>query len=439
MTVAGGANILTSHDNYVGLSAGHFLSPTGGCKTFDDEADGYCRAEAVASVVIKRLDTAEADNDNILGVILAAATNYSADAISITHPHGLSQKSLYKQVLDQAGIEPFDVDYVEMHGTGTQAGDACEMESVTSIFAPASPRRPVESPLLLNAIKANIGHGEAASGITSLMKALLVLREGTLPPHIGLQGRLNRNFVNLADRNVSIPLKKTPLPTKAITGSKRHVLINNFGAAGGNTAMIIEEASARSKADPALRDDRPDHVVNITAKTAGSLRGNTQNMLEYLESNPKVSLSDLSYTTTARRIQHRHRLSLVCSTVPELKASLEAIIQTGGFRAPEKVSNIVFAFTGQGVFYTSLGKGLYKSYSSFRISIERLNKIATDHGFPSFLSIVDGTAEEVTSLRLVQIHLSILAVQISLVQWLSSLGVRPDIVVGHSFGEYGAL
>lgn len=310
MAVAGGANILASLDNYAGLSAGHFLSPTGGCKTFDADADGYCRAEAVASVVIKRLDAAEADNDNILGVILSVATNYSAHAISITHPHDLSQKRLFNKVLDEAGIQPFDVDYVEMHGTGTQAGDACEMESVTSVFAPASSRR--HSPLWINAIKANVGHGEAASGVTSLVKALLVLREGVLPPHIGIQNRLNRNFPNLSERNVNIPLEKTSLPSKGITGNKRRILINNFGAAGGNAAMIVEEAPVQSKGYLAMKDDRADHVINITAKSAVSLRRNVQNFLKYLESNPTVSLSDLSYTTTARRMQHRHRLSCVC-------------------------------------------------------------------------------------------------------------------------------
>ena len=162
-------------------------------------------------------------------------------------------------------------------------------------------------------------------------------------------------------------------------------------------------------------------------------------MLKYLESNPNVSLSDLSYTTTARRIQYRHRISLVCSTLSELKAGLETVIRLEDFKAPEKVSNIVFAFTGQGTFYTSLGKGLYRSYSSFRTSIRRLNKVALDHGFPSFLPIVDGTADESTPLRLVQLHISILAVQIGLFQFLAELGVRADLVIGHSLGEYGAL
>ena len=115
--VAGGLSILTSPDLYAGLSRGQFLSKTGSCKTFDNAADGYCRGDSIATVILKRFDDAVADRDNILGVILGAATNHSADAISITHPHAPTQEQLYRKVLSQGGVSPQHVDYVEMHGT----------------------------------------------------------------------------------------------------------------------------------------------------------------------------------------------------------------------------------------------------------------------------------------------------------------------------------
>lgn len=163
---------MTNSDIFAGLSRGQFLSKNGPCATFDNDADGYCRADACATVIIKRLDDALADKDNVLGVILGTATNHSADAISITHPHGPTQQILYQSILDKAGIDSVDVDYVEMHGTGTQAGDGTEMLSVTNVFAPAAAerRRNAEQPLFLGAVKANVGHGEAASGITALVK-----------------------------------------------------------------------------------------------------------------------------------------------------------------------------------------------------------------------------------------------------------------------------
>jgi monodictyphenone polyketide synthase len=135
--VAGGLNILTNPDAFAGLGRGHFLSSTGNCKTWDSNADGYCRADGVGSIVLKRLEDAEADNDNVLGVILAAATNHSGDAVSITHPHAGAQAELFTKVANRAGIDPLDVSYVEFHGTGTQAGDATEMESVLNVFAPS--------------------------------------------------------------------------------------------------------------------------------------------------------------------------------------------------------------------------------------------------------------------------------------------------------------
>jgi iron transport multicopper oxidase len=145
--------VLTSPDLFSGLSRGQFLSQTGSCKTFDNSADGYCRADGIGSVVIKRLTDAELDRDNILAVILGAGTNHSANAISITHPHAETQSALYREVLQQSGVDPLDVGYIEMHGTGTQAGDGTEMRSVVDVFAPARSTRTDDNPLYVGAVK----------------------------------------------------------------------------------------------------------------------------------------------------------------------------------------------------------------------------------------------------------------------------------------------
>ena len=155
--VAGGNNIITGSDMSSGLSRGSFLSPTGPCKTFDNDADGYCRGEGVGTVILKRLDDALAEGDNIQGVIKSAATNHSAFASSITHPHAGAQQSLMRQVLREAHLEADDIDYVEMHGTGTQAGDATEFSSVINVLS----GRSKNNPLHVGAIKANVGHAEA--------------------------------------------------------------------------------------------------------------------------------------------------------------------------------------------------------------------------------------------------------------------------------------
>lgn len=155
--VAGGTNILTGSDMSSGLSRGSFLSPTGPCKTFDNDADGYCRGEGVGTVILKRLDDALTEGDIIHGIIKSAATNHSAFASSITHPHAGAQQSLMRQVLRDAHLKPDDIDYVEMHGTGTQAGDATEFASVTNVLK----GRSKGNPLHVGAVKSVVGHAEA--------------------------------------------------------------------------------------------------------------------------------------------------------------------------------------------------------------------------------------------------------------------------------------
>ena len=158
--VAGGGSLLTAPEMYAGLSRGGFLSTTGGCRTYNNNADGYCRGEGVGVVVLKRLEDAIADNDNIQAVIKGAARSYSADAVSITQPHGETQEKLFKNILRQTSVLPEEVGFVEMHGTATQAGDTVEMTSVVNVFGE---KRSPNNPLVVGAVKASVGHGEAVN------------------------------------------------------------------------------------------------------------------------------------------------------------------------------------------------------------------------------------------------------------------------------------
>ena len=158
--VAGGANIIATPFWQSAMSKGGFLSPTGGCKTFREDADGYCRAEAVGVMVLKRLEDAIADNDRIDAVITGYARNHSAETVSITRPHCKTQERVYQGALHDAGLQPHDISFIEAHGTGTTAGDGAELESIASVFGRPDSR---ESPVVVGAVKANIGHSEAVS------------------------------------------------------------------------------------------------------------------------------------------------------------------------------------------------------------------------------------------------------------------------------------
>ncbi len=432
--VAGGLNVMTNSDIFSGLSRGQFLSKTANCQTFDNDADGYCRGDGIGTLIIKRLEDAEADNDRILGVILETATNHSANAVSITHPHAPTQEDLFKKVMDDAGIDPHDVSYVEMHGTGTQAGDGTEMTSVTNVFAPSSRKGTRTKPLHLGSVKSNVGHGEAVSGVTAMIKCLLMMQKNLIPPHCGIKKTINQSFpTDLNARNVHIAFKSTPLRTP--DNSPRKVFVNNFSAAGGNTAMLLEDAPTK----PYTRNDpRSDFVVAVSAKSKTALRANTRNLIQFIDSNSDVSLADLSYTTTARRIQHNYRIAFGCNSIAKAKEVLASKLDDAIDPVPKVQPSVAFTFTGQGSHYTALGKHLFENSSQFRADLLGFDSIGLSQDFPSFLPLVKGEVE-VKTLSPVVVQLGLCCIQMALTQLWASWGVKPSVVLGHSLGEYAAL
>jgi acyl transferase domain-containing protein len=437
MIVAGGMNILTNPDGFAGLSKAFFLSNTGNCKTWDSQADGYCRADGVGSVVMKRLEDALADNDNILGVIAAATTNHSAEAISITHPDSDAQSHLFRQVIGRAGIDPLDVGYVELHGTGTQAGDSNELRSVTDVFAPSKQGRSAKQPLFISAAKANVGHGEAAAGIMSLIKTLCVLQKEAIPPHIGIKNELTPSIPQDTDkRNIHIPYRSTPWPR--LPERKRIAVVNNFGAAGGNTALVIEDGPERQIQET---DPRSTHVLVVSAKNAVSLERNIERLLSYIRSNPEVALHDLAYTLTARKAHYSHRVGFAVSEGSHFEKLYSMYLATNAPLQPVRGTRppVAFAFTCQGSFYPSMASQLFKDSPPFRNCILDLDGLCQRQGFDSILPAMDGQAKTGHKFSLATHHLAILCVEMALFSLWEQLGVSPDIVVGHSLGEFAAF
>ncbi|KAL2863325.1 polyketide synthase alb1 [Aspergillus lucknowensis] len=438
--ITGGVNILTNPDNHAGLDRGHFLSRTGNCNTFDDGADGYCRADGVGTIILKRLEDAQADNDPILGVINGAYTNHSAEAVSITRPHVGAQAFIFKKLLNEANIDPKSISYVEMHGTGTQAGDAVEMQSVLDVFAPDYRRGPGQS-LHLGSAKSNIGHGESASGVTSLVKVLLMMQENMIPPHCGIKTKINHNFpTDLAQRNVHIAFQ--PTPWNRPSSGKRRVFLNNFSAAGGNTALLLEDAPL---VDCAAQDTRPVHVVTVSARSKTALRNNIESLIKYLTDQGKSFgvkedniLPSLSYTTTARRIHHPLRIAATGSNLQNLLDSLSASLRKDVTPVPTEAPGVAFLFTGQGAQYAGMGKQLYEGCAQFRDTIQHLDCICQSQDLPSILPLVDGTVP-LSEMDPVVVQLGTTCVQMALTSLWSSLGIKPSFVLGHSLGEYAAL
>jgi naphtho-gamma-pyrone polyketide synthase len=284
----------------------------------------------------------------------------------------------------------------------------------------------------LGSAKANIGHAESASGVTSLIKVLLMMKHSEIPPHVGIKTRINHTYpTDLAERGVRIAMKATPW-----TNSKRAAFLNNFSAAGGNTAILLEDAP-KIPSVATETDGRPVQVVAVTAKSPKAMAANISTMLSFLSNNTSVSLPALSYTTTARRMHHNYRVLIPTSSTASLVAALKGINAKDIKPVSKKATSVVFAFSGQGTLYSGIGKTLFDSNATFRARILELNRIAQNQGFVPFVGHIDTTTPVATSE--VAGQLALVCIQIALADLWRNWGIVPAAVIGHSLGEYAGL
>ncbi|KIX00034.1 uncharacterized protein Z518_10961 [Rhinocladiella mackenziei CBS 650.93] len=432
MAVVGGGSILSSPRPFSGLSKGGFLSATGGCKTFRADADGYCRGEGVGVVVLKRLEDALQNNDNIHAVIRAGARNANAGAVSITHPDAEAQERLYRQVLQQGCLQPSDISYVEFHGTATQAGDTAEMISIGNALG--KDRSSGLPPLYVGSIKANIGHSEAAAGVTALIKCCLMLQKDEIPPQVGMPAKLNVNYPRLEELNIQFPHEPVGFEASATSDGVRRILLNNFDAAGGNASLLIEDAPAKQSKE---QDPRRYHIVALSARSSSALKKAKHRLVEFLLGNV-VSIADVAYTSTARRGHDIFRSAYVSSSADDLLELVEADVSAEAKRVSDKITT-VFLFTGQGAQYSGMGRTLFRNCRAFRECILACQKQAEFLGFPPFADLIADDSVDVNARSTIEIQLAIVSLEIALARTWNSWGIFPTVVVGHSLGEYAAL
>lgn len=431
--VVGGGTLLTAPEWFAGLSQGGFLSPTGACKTFSDTADGYCRGEGVGVVVLKRLGDAIRDKDDVVAVIAGASRNCNAGAGSITYPGEEAQGALYRRVMRQAAVRPEQVDVVEMHGTGTQAGDRVEIHAVQSVFAPSNgPQR--EKPLIVGALKANIGHSEAAAGIISMMKAILVLQHDKIPAQPNQPIKLNPHLAPLIGSQIQLAngqswTRDGPEP--------RYIFVNNFDAAGGNVSMLLQDPPGFALTAPSSQSGaRTHHVIATSGRTAIAHEANRKRLVQYLNEHPDTSLADLAYTTTARRMHNVHRDAYVASSTTELLRQLQKPL---GDKLDSTPPAVVFAFTGQGAQSLGMGGALYNTSSTFRRLLDSLQDLCDAQGLPTkFINAIRSSQDEGSTTE-VDMQVATVALEIALARYWQALGIRPTVLIGHSLGEYAAL
>ncbi|QMW41693.1 hypothetical protein G4B11_005017 [Aspergillus flavus] len=438
--LVGGVNVISSPDMYLGLDRAHFLSPTGQCKPFDDSADGYCRSEGCAAFVIKKLNDAILEGDRILGVIRGIEINQSGNAHSITHPHSPTQEYLFQTLLKKSQVHPHQITVVETHGTGTQAGDPNELLSIRGAFCNG---RDPGNLLHFTSIKANIGHCEAASGGAALAKLLLMMRHGKIPPQISLK-TLNPKIKDLGTDGSAIDRDGATWPR-----SSRHprlALLNNFGAAGSNGALILQEYSSL-KATPQNEEQCEAHsyMLGFSARSHTSLLAYKDALISYLEA-PSLpsSLRDAAYTSTARRQIYDYRISVTGSTIQELVDNLRNADIYNIRESANPQPRAVFAFSGQGSQYLGMGRELLTSQPEFKKVVLDCDRWLLSNGYPGCLNVIackDDQERQSHSSSLLQqsLQTAVFVLEVALARLLISLGIMPTIVLGHSLGEYAAL
>ncbi|CAG8111497.1 unnamed protein product [Penicillium salamii] len=428
--VAGGINLITNTALFEALQAGGFLSDTGPCKTFDARADGYCRGEAVGVAVLKSLDMALKDGDDIHGVILATASNQNLNYTSLTNSVVESQVALYRETLARAGVDKSDVSYVEAHGTGTQAGDVVEIEAIRQALG--GEKR--SSSLYIGSTKPNVGHTEGASGVVSLIKVLLMLKHGNIPQLA--------NFMNLNPKIPPLEPDNLAILTSTIRwdDARRLALVNNAGASGNNTFALV---AARPQQPPSTELEQitlstSSWPIFVSALSKTSLLTYLAKLKELIDQEEPADdqISDMAYALAVQQNrQFKHVFSTTVSSVDSLRAQLSDPDKYLSVLGTPKPS--VILFSGQNGNTVPYARSFYDGSLLFRNHISRCEEVMQSLGLPGLVQCVlqgiEGDADLVTR------HATMFAIQYSCaMSWIES-GVKPQMVCGHSLGEWVAM
>ncbi|ETN44945.1 uncharacterized protein HMPREF1541_09820 [Cyphellophora europaea CBS 101466] len=465
-----GSNLALYPSMMHSLTNMHFLSPDGKCHSFDDRANGYARGEAIGGILLKPLKEALKDGDTIRGVIRGSGANQDGKTPGITQPSPESQADLIRFTYDQAGLNMNETGYFEAHGTGTALGDPMELSAIGQTFGRV--RSSEQPPLYVGSIKTNIGHTEGCSGLAGVIKSILCLEKGLIPPNSGFQN-LNPKL-RLQEWKLALPMELTPWPSSGL----RRISVNSFGYGGANAHVIIDDAHHYLKSrglqgnhtTAVSDDDASDSGVSLgdcsspsedgqepsgpeqklftfsahdqagIARNAVAFRDFTQHKADLATKETAAEsaayLDDLAYTLANRRTKFDYRSFAVADSMSSLAASL-----TKGLPKLKRVSkdqNVIFVCTGQGAQWPQMGKQLL-SNPIFRAATAKSQAYLEQYGctWNVFEELArDGIESKIDSPEFSQPICSVL--QISLIELLKHWGLQPKATVGHSSGEIAA-
>lgn len=434
LALAGGVQVILLPRVTASLSKAGFMAPDGRCKTFDARANGYVRSEGVGVLVLKLLSQALTDGDPIYAVIRGSAVNQDGRSNGLSAPNPRAQEAVLREAYRQAGVSPGKVQYVEAHGTATKLGDPIEMKSLGAVLAED---RPAGNYCTVGSVKTNIGHAESAAGIASLIKVALSLKHRQIPPSLHFQ-----------EPNPYIHFERLPLRVQQTLGpwteSSGPALagVSSFSFGGTNAHVVLEEVPVQIPATSEV--DRPLHLLTLRAKSENALQELARRYEEFLDNHPTASIADICFTANTGRSPFSYRLAVIAESNMQLREQLKAFAtskQTTGITTGQAQSRncpkIAFLFTGQGSQYLNMGRQLYETQPTFRKTLQLCDEVLRPYLEQPLLSVLYPASDDPLVLNeTAYTQPALFALEYALAQLWRSWGVVPDVVMGHSLGEY---
>ncbi|PGH05504.1 hypothetical protein AJ80_08325 [Polytolypa hystricis UAMH7299] len=427
--IVAGSNLITTPTQTIAQTEAGVLSPTGQCRTFDASANGYARGEAINAILVKKLSDAIRDGDSIRGVVRATSVNCDGRSAGISSPNPEAHERMIRYAYRMADIvRASDTPFVEVHGTGTPSGDPLELQAIAKVFG-------AEQDTYVGSVKANVGHGEGASGLTSVIKALMSLENGIIPPQVNFSTPNPK--IPFEEARLLVPLDPVPWPANR----PERISVNSFGITGANAHAIIESARSYYDTDrqasatvPAITSNaEAPNLLVLSANTTESLKRRIADIQKYISLHPSRS-HDLAYTLACRREHLPHRAYCI---VRGASAGEVSVVE----RVKDIPPNVNFVFTGQGAQWAGMAKELVQQFPDFRADLAHLTTVLALLPHPPTWNLLDELAKPASESRLNEAELAqplCTAIQVAIVNLLRRLGVFPSAVVGHSSGEIAA-
>ena len=436
MALAGGVSIQIPQNVGYLHQEGLIGSHDGHCRAFDARSSGTVFGNGVGVVLLKPLQDAIADGDCIHAVIKGSAINNDGSLkLGYTAPSVDGQAAVISEAQAVASVTPETITYIEAHGTGTELGDPIEIEALTKAFSEHTDKKQF---CAIGSLKTNVGHMNTAAGIGALIKTVLTLKHNLIPP--SLHYEKPNPQINFSDSPFYV---NSTLSEWKRNGTPLRAGVSSFGIGGTNSHVVLEEAPSQVKEEDDLQ--RPVHILTLSAKTPTALADLVDSYHHYLETNLDLDLGDVCYTASTGRVHFNHRLAVVAEKQTELTEKLRQFkledkvegICSGKLLINATAPKVAFLFTGQGSQYVNMGKELYEQAPVFRAALDECEEILEELGVNSILEIIYPEGGETSPLdQTAYTQPAIFAIEYALAKLWESWGIKPDVVMGHSVGEY---